>query len=404
MGENGGTDLSGGGGGGAYSSVSTLDYSTSSNAIAIAGAGGGAGSGTSGGNGFGGSGGGGDGPAGNGGLLSTGGAGESGLPPLHAGDGGADGAAGGNAPTTGLANFAYGGGGAGFGGATGGAGIYGGAPGGGSAGVAGPAGSYAVGGGGSGYGGGGGGSNSTYGGGGGGSSHTTGDGAISAGDGSPRVEFTVNGGEPPTPATGVVAKAGDASAQVSWVAPTNPDGVTGYRVEVYLADGTLIPDLGCTATPPAQTCRVTGLHNGVGYKFTVVTELGSQTGPASDFSSVITPTASNPNPPKAPIVSIKQVGKVKGSGSHKHVNLGGNTRKKSVTVYVYRAKTRHGLARLVAVTKSKSKAWKTKNVSLGGASSAYFCARVASHVTPAIKVPASSTRTAATRGDYFRCP
>ena len=175
------------GGGGAYSSISRVDYTDPANAVVVAGAGGGAGV-EYGGNGFGGDSGTGGGAAGGdsarfgkpGGDASTpGGAGNA-----AGGSGGAAGLPGADAGTDPSADTG-GGGGAGYGGGAGGVSVGGGGGGGSSVGVAGTTTSMsAAGGGGSGYAGGG------------GSSLIPEGATVSAGDGSPRIEF---GGDPIDP-------------------------------------------------------------------------------------------------------------------------------------------------------------------------------------------------------------
>jgi hypothetical protein len=68
----------------------------------------------------------------------------------------------------------------------------------------------------------------------------------------------------PGPPTSVTASAGNASASVAFVAPTNNGGsaITGYTV-------TSSPG-GITATGATSPINVTGLTNGTAYTFTVV--------------------------------------------------------------------------------------------------------------------------------------
>lgn len=81
------------------------------------------------------------------------------------------------------------------------------------------------------------------------------------------------------------AVAGDARATVSWTAPASDGGaaITGYVV-------TGSPGGSCTTTG-ATTCEVTGLANGTAYIFTVTAANAVGTGPASDASSPVTPSA-----------------------------------------------------------------------------------------------------------------
>jgi len=91
----------------------------------------------------------------------------------------------------------------------------------------------------------------------------------------------------PTAPTGVSALAGNASASVSWSAPSSDGGsaITGYTV-------TSSPDAKtCTWSSGPLSCTVSGLTNGQAYTFTVTATNGVGTGPASDPSNSITPIA-----------------------------------------------------------------------------------------------------------------
>lgn len=110
---------------------------------------------------------------------------------------------------------------------------------------------------------------------------------------------------------------------------------------------------------------------------------------------------SGPTPTRE-IVTIS-AGAVKGKGKKKTVNLAGETRGTKKKVYVYRAATRKGPAKLIAVTKSKNHAWKLAKASLGGRSSAFFCARVGSSFSNTVRVPKVIRSATVTRGDIVRC-
>jgi uncharacterized protein (TIGR02145 family) len=96
----------------------------------------------------------------------------------------------------------------------------------------------------------------------------------------------------PGPPTSVVAIAGNASASVAFVAPTNNGGsaITGYTV-------TSSPG-GITATGPTSPINVTGLTNGTAYTFTVVATNAIGNSSPSTASSAVTPSAPTvPGPP-----------------------------------------------------------------------------------------------------------
>lgn len=90
---------------------------------------------------------------------------------------------------------------------------------------------------------------------------------------------------PPGAPTVVVATAGDASAAITWVAPTDSGsfGVTDYQV-VSSPGGRA-----CLATAPALSCRVVGLTNGTSYTFTARALNGAGWGTFSTPSNAVTP-------------------------------------------------------------------------------------------------------------------
>lgn len=99
---------------------------------------------------------------------------------------------------------------------------------------------------------------------------------------------------PGTP-TQAAATAGEASASVSWTAPT-ADG--GAPIISYTVTAVEDPTKSCTAqatlpNPPAATCTVTGLTAGTSYTFTVVARNGAGAGSASAASNAVTPTGAN---------------------------------------------------------------------------------------------------------------
>jgi uncharacterized protein (TIGR02145 family) len=87
----------------------------------------------------------------------------------------------------------------------------------------------------------------------------------------------------PGPPTSVTASAGNASASVAFVAPTNNGGsaITGYTV-------TSSPG-GITATGTTSPINVTGLTNGTAYTFTIVATNAIGNSSPSTASSAVTP-------------------------------------------------------------------------------------------------------------------
>jgi uncharacterized protein (TIGR02145 family) len=96
----------------------------------------------------------------------------------------------------------------------------------------------------------------------------------------------------PDPPTAVVATAGNASASVAFVAPTNNGGsaITGYSV-------TSSPG-GITATGATSPINMTGLTNGTAYTFTVVATNAIGNSVPSAASTAVTPVV-----PSAPCSS-----------------------------------------------------------------------------------------------------
>jgi hypothetical protein len=101
---------------------------------------------------------------------------------------------------------------------------------------------------------------------------------------------------------GVSASAGNASATVTWTAPSANGGsaITGYVVTPYV---------GSTAQPAftvgaVTTVTVTGLSNGTTYTFTVAAKNALGTGAASAASNAVTPTAPPP-PVKCVVPNVK---------------------------------------------------------------------------------------------------
>jgi hypothetical protein len=99
--------------------------------------------------------------------------------------------------------------------------------------------------------------------------------------------------------TGVTATAGNASATVSWTAPSSDGGstITKYTVMPFIGSTAQTP-VTVTGSPPPTSTTVTGLTNGTAYTFTVTATNAIGTGPASAQSNSVTP--SGPTVPGAP--------------------------------------------------------------------------------------------------------
>ncbi len=94
---------------------------------------------------------------------------------------------------------------------------------------------------------------------------------------------------PPTAPIGVVATAGNASAQVAWSTPASNGGlpVTSYQVTALLNGLTSVGNMSVAA--PATGVNFTGLANGSLYNFTVVATNAAGNSAASLPSNAVTP-------------------------------------------------------------------------------------------------------------------
>jgi hypothetical protein len=103
------------------------------------------------------------------------------------------------------------------------------------------------------------------------------------------VYSTSSGATAPGAPSGVSATAGDASAVVSWTAPSSGgSAITGYTVTPYVGSAAQTP-VTVSGSPPATTVTVSGLTNGTSYTFTVSATNAVGTGPASSPSAAVTP-------------------------------------------------------------------------------------------------------------------
>jgi plastocyanin len=102
----------------------------------------------------------------------------------------------------------------------------------------------------------------------------------------------------PQAPTHVIAAAGDASASVSWLPPTDhgSSNVSGYTI-------TASPGGATKPVPAGQTnATITGLNNGTTYIFTVSATNSAGTGAGSDASAAVTSLAGN-----APATAVETV-------------------------------------------------------------------------------------------------
>ena len=98
---------------------------------------------------------------------------------------------------------------------------------------------------------------------------------------------------PPSSPLTVIGVGGDASAQITWSAPSSAGSfpVTNYQVVVSPGGRS------CLATAPTLSCTVTGLANGTTYTATVRALNGAGWGPYSEASNEFTPRVPEPVPP-----------------------------------------------------------------------------------------------------------
>ena len=96
------------------------------------------------------------------------------------------------------------------------------------------------------------------------------------------------GPTPPGQVTNVTATAGNASATVSWTAPSG-GGASSYIVTPYIGSAAQTATT-VTGSPPATSTTITGLTPGTAYTFTVQAVNGSGNGPVSAHSNSVTPS------------------------------------------------------------------------------------------------------------------
>ncbi|MCW3036936.1 MAG: hypothetical protein JWM17_2248, partial [Actinobacteria bacterium] len=104
------------------------------------------------------------------------------------------------------------------------------------------------------------------------------------------VDVVFNTKAPPGAPSGVGASPGNASATVSWTAPSNSGSspVATYTVTPFIGAAAQ-PATIVSGSPPAVSATVTGLTNGTSYTFQVSASSAAGTGAASAPSSAVTP-------------------------------------------------------------------------------------------------------------------
>jgi hypothetical protein len=146
------------------------------------------------------------------------------------------------------------------------------------------------------------------------------------------IPFATTLPDPPT-ITNVVA--GDASATVSFSPPLNDGGspIIDYTVTAYLANGS---STNITQTDVASPIIISGLTNGVEYKFTVYATNAVGDSVESDFSDVVTPAAP-PTVPDPPTITGVSAGDASATVSFTPPLNDGGSAIQDYTVYVYLA-------------------------------------------------------------------
>ena len=99
----------------------------------------------------------------------------------------------------------------------------------------------------------------------------------------------------PAAPTAVTATAGDGAATVSWTPPANDGGlaITGYLVTVVNSSGATV-GAARSAGANATSLVVSGLSNGLAYRFRVQAQNSAGTGPSSALSNAVTPVSATP--------------------------------------------------------------------------------------------------------------
>jgi hypothetical protein len=113
--------------------------------------------------------------------------------------------------------------------------------------------------------------------------------ASSFGAGNYGVDVLFDPAGAPGTVTGVTATAGQASAGVSWTAPSTGGPVTSYEITPYIGSAAQTSTT-ISGSPPATNKTITGLTPGTAYTFKVQASNPGGSGPVSAASNAVTPT------------------------------------------------------------------------------------------------------------------
>ncbi|MGA0060458.1 MAG: fibronectin type III domain-containing protein [Planctomycetota bacterium] len=128
---------------------------------------------------------------------------------------------------------------------------------------------------------------------------------------------------PPTPSDppgAVAAVAGDASASVSWTAPSTSGSFAVSTYQVTASPGGRT----CLVAAPSFSCEVSRLTNGVTYTFTVRALTGAGWSPSSVPSNAVTPEAKSQ--PSVVITGVREGKRIKIFGQVTGFGMGGMLR------------------------------------------------------------------------------
>lgn len=115
---------------------------------------------------------------------------------------------------------------------------------------------------------------------------------------SPRISTTLTPSAPSAPQS-VTATAGNGTATVAWLAPSNVGGsaITAYEVTAWTASSGGTSAATCQPSPlETRTCTLSGLTNGTTYHVDVTAANDTGTSPASSPRVAVIPTAPAPPP------------------------------------------------------------------------------------------------------------